>query len=74
EHSEASAVFIGKLDEPDVVADAIPAHLSSIAFPYPTVPCRYDWNSLIEKYPPIEVLPEPDPDDVMTILYTSGST
>ena len=74
EHSEASAVFIGKLDEPDAVADAIPANLSSIAFPYPTVPCRHDWNSLIEKYPPIEVLPEPDPDDVMTILYTSGST
>ena len=74
QHSEANAVFVGKLDDPDVASDAIPGDLPSIAFPYPTAHCRHEWQALIEANPPLQELPDPDPDDVMTILYTSGST
>ena len=73
-HSEAKAVFVGKLDDPVWAAAAIPDDLPSIAFPYPTVNCTYQWQDLIDKHEPIGNLPKPSKDDVMTILYTSGST
>jgi long-subunit acyl-CoA synthetase (AMP-forming) len=72
--SEASAVFVGKLDDPEVVSQAIPESLPKISFPYPTASCQYQWQSLIESNVPLESLHQPEPGDAMTILYTSGST
>ena len=73
-HSEASAVFVGKLDNPDAIGKAIPQTLPTIAFPYPTVECQYHWQDLIDNAEPIGAPDEPEEEDVMTILYTSGST
>lgn len=73
DHSEAKAVFVGKLDEPGL-GTAIPSTIATIAFPYPTADCRYAWQDLVEKNEPLRVLHEPEPDEVMTIIYTSGST
>lgn len=73
-HSEASAVFVGKLDNPQVALEAIPASLPSIAFPYAIEGCQYQWEALLAEYAPLESICDPQPDDVMTILYTSGST
>ncbi|NCF72370.1 MAG: AMP-binding protein [Gammaproteobacteria bacterium] len=73
-HSEASAVFVGKLDDPDTVGKAIPQTLPSIAFPYPTAECQYQWQDLINNAEAIAAPNEPQEEDVMTILYTSGST
>ena len=47
-HSEASAVFVGKLDDADSISEAVPDSLPSIAFPYPTLECTYNWNELID--------------------------
>lgn len=74
EHSEASAVIVGKLDDPSVAAAAIPASLPTIAMPYPISGCTHEWRSLVDENEPLEALHEPQPGDVMTILYTSGST
>ena len=74
EHSEAKLVFVGKLDKPDQLADAIPEALPSVAFPYPTLDCRFGWQELLDSAEPLEAAHEPDPADAMTILYTSGST
>jgi len=73
EHSEAKAVFVGKLDDPSL-GTAIPSTIATIAFPYPTAECRYAWQDLVEKNEPLETVHVPEPDDVMTIIYTSGST
>ena len=73
-HSEAKAVFVGKLDEPEAIGKALPGTLPTIAFPYPTVDCAYDWHDLLDGTEPIAGTHEPAPEDVMTILYTSGST
>ena len=73
-HSEAKALFVGKLDEPDAIGSVIPETLPTIAFPYPTIECRYDWQDLIGNAGPLAEPNRPAPEDVMTILYTSGST
>jgi len=73
-HSEARAVFVGKLDEPGVAADTIPHGMPSIAFPYPIEGCRHEWQALVDDSEPLRKLHEPDPGETMTILYTSGST
>ena len=74
EHSEAKAVFVGKLDDPDAIARALPDSIPSIAFPYPTTACRYEWRTLVDDSDPIDEYHSPAAEDAMTILYTSGST
>ncbi len=74
EHSEASAAFIGKLDDPRVVAAAIPETVPTIAFPYDIEGCRYQWADLVNSHEPLEQVHAPEPGDPVTILYTSGST
>ena len=69
----AKAVFVGKLDEPDAISKAVPDGLPTIAFPYPTFDCTYDWQDLLDQAEPIAKMHEPEAEDVMTILYTSGS-
>jgi long-subunit acyl-CoA synthetase (AMP-forming) len=74
QHSDAKAVFVGKLDDAKSVATAIPAKLPRIAFPYPTMDCQHQWLKLLASHRPLDNLHRPAKDDVMTILYTSGST
>ena len=74
QHSEAKAVFVGKLDDPDSAATAIPPDILKIAFPYPTMDCQYQWQEMLGRHKPLSTLHNPAQDDVMTILYTSGST
>ena len=45
-HSEAKAMFVGKLDDPRGIATAVPDALETIAFPYPTIDCRHTWQGL----------------------------
>lgn len=73
-HSEARAIFIGKLDEPGIVRQVVPSSLISIAFPYDVRGCRYEWRNLAADTEPLAELHEPAPGDTMSILYTSGST
>lgn len=73
-HSESKALFIGKLDDPDGIAPAVPDALPTIAFPYPTIDCQHSWQAFIDAAEPIADSHAPAASDVMTILYTSGST
>lgn len=73
-HSEARAIFLGKLDDPDAVADALPDDVLTISMRYPSIECIHEWQSLVDAAQPIEEPPRPRPSDPMTILYTSGST
>ncbi len=74
QHSGAAAIFVGKLDNVEAVASALPTGIPKIAFPYPTVACEYQWQELLLTHEPLGTLNDPEKDDVMTILYTSGST
>ena len=73
-HSEARAVFVGKLDQPGMAEAAIGPSAITISFPYQTMECRHRWQNLVDRNEPLADLHSPQASDVMTILYTSGST
>ncbi|WP_156503985.1 AMP-binding protein, partial [Oleiphilus sp. HI0066] len=74
EHSEAQALFVGKLDDWEDMAPGVPADMPCISYPlspendYPT------WDSLIAETAPLEGEVERSADELATIVYTSGST
>ncbi|MCO4746002.1 MAG: AMP-binding protein [Proteobacteria bacterium] len=74
EHSEASLIFVGKLDVWDSIKPGVSEDIPHIAFPlapktdYPT------WDSITAEAEPIEGQPLPDPDSLGILIYTSGST
>ncbi|GLS84970.1 AMP-binding protein [Paraferrimonas haliotis] len=73
-HSEAKAVFVGKLDywkdqEPGVGGDIL-----RLAMPYDTMPAQYQWDALLSVGEPLTDYPYPELDSLMTLIYTSGST
>ncbi|MCG7496645.1 AMP-binding protein [Vibrio sp. Of7-15] len=75
-HSEAKAVFVGKLDDTKATSASL-AHfddLHTVSMPYKTVECRYSWNELIAQYQPATCNLERKDSDLMSIVYTSGTS
>ncbi|WP_421311182.1 AMP-binding protein [Aeromonas sp. 603757] len=73
-HSEAKAIFVGKLDDWKSQEAGVPADLLRIAFPYDTMPASHQWDDLLEAHEPIPDSPVQDPDSLLSLVYTSGST
>lgn len=74
EHSEARAVFLGKLDDTQPAEAGIPASVMRIAFPYPTASAEHQWSDWLNRYEPLAQLPEQTPEAMFSLVYTSGST
>jgi len=74
EHSGAVLVFTGKLDEPALVDASLPAGLPRISFPYAGRLAGEDWDAVVKAHPPLPLDKLPSPDDIATIVYTSGTT
>ncbi|QSR73128.1 AMP-binding protein [Aeromonas jandaei] len=73
-HSEAKAIFVGKLDDWKSQEAGVPADLLRIAFPYDTMSASYQWDDLLETHEPIPDSPVQEPDSLLSLVYTSGST
>ncbi|QWZ78134.1 AMP-binding protein [Aeromonas sp. FDAARGOS 1419] len=73
-HSEAKAIFVGKLDDWKSQEAGVPADLLRIAFPYDTMPASHQWDDLLEAHEPIPDCPVQAPDSLLSLVYTSGST
>ncbi|HEA3201132.1 TPA: AMP-binding protein [Aeromonas veronii] len=73
-HSEAKAIFVGKLDDWKSQEAGVPADLLRIAFPYDTMPASHQWDDLLEAHEPIPDSPVQAPDSLLSLVYTSGST
>lgn len=73
-HSEAKAIFVGKLDSVDAANLALDGNILKVAFPYPTAKCDQQWHDWVIQYEPMQELHQPDLEEVMSIVYTSGST
>jgi long-chain acyl-CoA synthetase len=74
EHSESKAIFIGKLDDWELMAPGVPADIPKISYPlspknnYPT------WDDIVAKTQPLAGRPLRSGGDLATIIYTSGTT
>jgi long-subunit acyl-CoA synthetase (AMP-forming) len=67
-------VFVGKLDSFDAAKAVLDGSISRVGFPYPTVATDMQWGDWLRDYAPVQEVANPGEDEVMTIVYTSGST
>lgn len=76
EHSEAAAIFVGKLDDWDSQKAGLTDTISTIALPqyYRSDISMTQWEVLLSEYEPIADSPKRDAHDLCTIIYTSGTT
>jgi len=74
QHSEAKAIFIGNLDEPEPMLDAVPTHVDRINFNGNKNNSGYDWQTLIKTSGHKTFDHEQSDTDLATIIYTSGTT
>jgi long-subunit acyl-CoA synthetase (AMP-forming) len=74
DHSEASLLFVGKLDTWEQQKSGVPEGLPRIAFPLAPKTDYDTWDAIVARTPPIAGRPQRKPDDLAMILYTSGST
>lgn len=74
EHSEAKALFVGKLDTWEAQEPGVPAGLPRIALPLAPATPYETWDAIIARTAPLGGRPSRAADDLGMILYTSGST
>jgi long-chain acyl-CoA synthetase len=74
DHSEASLLFVGKLDTWEQQKRAVPAGLPCIEMPLAPATGFPTWDEIVARTAPLPGRPARDPDDLAMLLYTSGST
>ncbi|MEZ5652476.1 MAG: AMP-binding protein [Burkholderiaceae bacterium] len=74
EHSEASLLFVGKLDTWPHQAPGVPVDLPRIALPLAPATDFDTWDAIVARTEPMPGRPSRNPDDIAILLYTSGST
>lgn len=72
-HSESKAIIVGKLDDYSQQKSGIP-DIPIIGTELYGVKEQYGWDQLVASNDPLEGLTEQQPEELMTIMYTSGTT
>jgi long-chain acyl-CoA synthetase len=76
-HSEASLLFVGKLDAWERQEPGVPAGLPRIALPLAPDSARAaypNWEDVVAGTAPLDGRPQRDAEDLAMLIYTSGST
>lgn len=73
-HSESKAIITGKLDDWKSMKPGVPGHLKGISLPSSTEKEYKKWDDIIANTPPLMKNPIPNREDLIAILYTSGTT
>ena len=73
-HSEASLLFVGKLDNGGLQAPAVPPGLPCIALPLAPGHDFERWDDITRRTAPLPGRPRRAADDLAMLCYTSGST
>ncbi len=74
EHSESRVLFVGKLDDTEAVYNGVPEGVRCIAFDI-SIADRFErWSKVIAQHEPMKENYAPNPKDLETIVYTSGTT
>ena len=74
EHSEASMVFVGKLDGWDQMKVGVPQHVQVVSFPLYGPDAGISWDEFTLGHQPLEGNIIRANEELATIIYTSGST
>jgi long-chain acyl-CoA synthetase len=73
-HSEAKALFVGKMDDIVALQSGVPAELPRVALPLAPALKALQWDDLQKNNIPLPGNPANDPNSICTIIYTSGTT
>ena len=74
DHSEASLLFVGKLDTWNKQEPGVPAGLPRIAFPLAPKSSIEGWDAITQRTQPMAGKPARNGTDLAMLIYTSGST
>ena len=74
EHSEASLLFVGKLDTWDKQMPGVPAGMPCIALPLSPKTSYETWDAITKRTAPVAGKPQRAGKDLAMLIYTSGST
>ncbi len=73
-HSESKAIIVGKLDDFSKQKEGIPDDVPRIGIQLYGIEEQYSWEDLIKEDTSDFITPGLDPDELITIMYTSGTT
>lgn len=74
EHSGASLLFVGRLDNWEAQKSAVPADLPCITFPFAAATNGVAWDTLVAQSKPLSGRVVRAATDIALMAYTSGST
>jgi long-subunit acyl-CoA synthetase (AMP-forming) len=74
EHSESKLLFIGKLDDWEMMKPGVPAGLPVVTLPLAPAVKGETWMDIVERTAPLKGEPDRSMEEMATIVYTSGST
>ena len=75
EHSDARLLFVGKLDPIwEEMKSGVPEGVLRVAFPLAPRSADPRWDELVSRHEPLAELAQRAPEEMATIVYTSGST
>jgi long-chain acyl-CoA synthetase len=74
EHSEASLLFVGKLDTWPQQIPGVPSGLPCVAFPLAPKTSFETWDNIVKRTEPLTGQTRRQPGDLAMLMYTSGST
>ncbi|KPP97683.1 AMP-binding protein [Marinobacter sp. HL-58] len=73
-HSECEVLFVGKLDDWDMMKSGVPESVRCVSYPLSPPNDFETWDDIVGKFPPLAENTRRDADELATIVYTSGST
>jgi long-chain acyl-CoA synthetase len=74
EHSESKAIIIGKLDNYSAQRDGIPGQVTRIGIELYGINETHSWEKMLAAEKPLAEAAPWKADDLLTIMYTSGTT
>ena len=74
DHAEVKVIFIGKLDSFHAMEPGIPSEVARVVMPLGPETSGARWRDIVKSTEPLRGTPRRDPDELATLMYTSGST
>ncbi len=74
EHSESKAIIVGKLDNYKAQQEGIPAGVIRIGMELYGIQETHSWEKMLTAEKPLSEIASWDRDELLTIMYTSGTT